>query len=291
MKRTRIMGLCVMAAMAAFAMSAIAASSASAGTYYTCSAQKKGEYTNSTCTTKDAKAKKGTYELVVVSPCVAQKKGNYTEAGCKTVAEKKGKPDHKGKYETATKLNISSVTGAAKLETPELGGTVSCTASTGTGELTGGKTATDVTTFTGCETKGAKCESAGEPEGTIKTLLLETTLIDNGEKAPDGSSPLAGEVWTLFKGTAADGGVQAVFGCAGVGYFETTGTLVGVDGGVNTPSTTGTLNFELGLGEQGLKTEVSSGPEFKAGETLGPFASTERVKATVTYEKVVDVKS
>ncbi len=32
--------------------------------------------------------------------CVGVAKGgNYTESGCKTVAEKKGKPDHKGKYE------------------------------------------------------------------------------------------------------------------------------------------------------------------------------------------------
>ena len=94
MKRTRIMGLCVMAALAAFALSAMAASSASAGTYKDCVAQKKGEYTTATCATKSAKAKKG-------------------------------------KYEKTTKRGYTTATGEAKLETPSLGGTVKCSASSG----------------------------------------------------------------------------------------------------------------------------------------------------------------
>jgi hypothetical protein len=287
MKRTRIMGLCVMAALAAFAMSAIAASSASAGTYYSCVAQKKGEYTTATCGTKSVKAKKGKYELAPVATCVAQKKGEYTNATCTTKSAKA----KKGKYEKATKLGYTTSTGAADLETPSLGGTVKCSASTGAGQITGPKTGTLQVTFTGCETKGEKCESGSTP-GTIETLPLETVLIDHGEKGLGGKGePLAGEVWTDIKGTAADGGVQAIFGCTEVGYFKTTATLAGVDGGVNKVSFTGTTNFENGLGEQDLETAVSSNPSFPPAETLGPFASTEVTSSTIKFEKEVDVKS
>src|SRR3984957_6102953 len=155
MKRTRIMGLCVMAALAAFALSAMAASSASAATYKVCAAQKKGEYTTSTCATKSSKPKKGKYELAEVKTCVAQKKGEYTSATCAT---KSSKPK-KGKYEKASKLGYTTATGEAKLETPSLGGTVKCSASKGAGQITGGKTATLQVKFTGCETKGVPCES------------------------------------------------------------------------------------------------------------------------------------
>jgi hypothetical protein len=287
MKRTRIMGLCVMAALAALALSAMAASSASAASYKVCAAQSKGEYTTSTCTTKSAKAKKGKYELAEVKTCVAQKKGEYTTSSCTT---KSSKPK-KGKYEKAKALGLKTATGAAALETPSLGGTVKCTSSTGVGQITGGKTGTLQVTFKGCETKGVPCES-GATSGVIETLPLETVLIGHGEKGLGGKGePLAGEVWTDIKGTAANGGIQAIFGCEGVGYFRSTGTLAGVDGGVNKLSTTGTTNFENGIGEQDLETAVSSKPTFPEGETLGPYASTEVTSSTITFEKSVDVSS
>src|SRR5580700_7500305 len=212
MKRTRIMGLCAVAALAAFVLSATATSSASAGTYKYCAAQKKGEYTTATCATKSAKAKKGHFEKV-------------------------------------SGRGYTSSTGEAKLETPSLGGTVKCTASKGKGEITGPKTATLQVTFTGCETKGVPCES-GATHGTIETFPLETSLIDHGEKGFGGKEPLLGEVWSDIKGESAFGGDQAIFGCEGVGYFRSTGTLAGVAGGVNTMSFTGTQNFENGIGEQ-----------------------------------------
>jgi hypothetical protein len=287
MKRTRIMGLCVMAALAAFALSAMAASSASAAAYKVCVAQKKGEYTTATCATKSAKAKKGKFELAEVKTCVAQKKGEYTTATCATKSAKA----KKGKFEKATKLGYTTATGEAKLETPSLGGTVKCSASKGVGQITGGKTASLQVTFTGCETKGVPCES-GATLGTIETFPLETTLIGHGEKGLGGKSePLAGEVWTDIQGEAAFGGDQAIFGCEGIGYFRSTGTLAGVAGGINKLSFTGTTNFENGIGEQALETAVSSSPTFPAGETLGPFASTEVTKSTNTFEKEVDVTS
>jgi hypothetical protein len=287
MKRTRIMGLCVMAALAAFALSAMAASSASAGTYKYCAAMKKGEYSTSTCATKSSKPHKGKYELKSVEPCVKQKKGEYTSSACTT---KSSKPK-KGTYEKVTGLGYTTATGEAKLETPSLGGTVKCSASKGKGAITGPTTGTLQVTFTGCETKGVPCES-GATLGSIETFPLETVLIDHGEKGLGGKGePLAGEVWTDIKGESAFGGAQAIFGCEGIGYFKSTKTLAGVDGGVNKMSFTGTTNFENGIGEQDLETAVSSSPTFPPAETLGPFASTEVTKSTITFEKEVDVAS
>jgi hypothetical protein len=287
MKRTRIMGLCVMAALAVVALSAMAASSASAGTYKYCVKQKKGEYTSSTCGTKSSKPKKGSYELASVEPCVKQKKGEYSNNTCTT---KSSKPK-KGSYEKVSGLGYTTATGEAKLETPKLGGTVKCSASKGKGSITGPKTATLQVTFTGCETKGVPCESGATP-GTIETLGLETSLIDHGEKGLGGKGePLAGEVWTDIKGLASNGGVQAIFGCEGIGYFKSTGTLAGVDGGVNKLSFTGSTNFENGIGEQDLETAVSSKPTFPPEETLGPFASTEITSSTIKFEKEIEVQS
>ena len=138
MKRTRIVGLCLAAALAVVAFSAMAASSASAGTYYW---------------------------------CTAQKHGNFTESGCKTVAEKKGKPDHKGGFELSSGRKFTDTTGKAKLATPDLGPSdVECTGSTSSGEITGPTTGTDQVSFTGCTFEGKKCESidlfgSGTPSG------------------------------------------------------------------------------------------------------------------------------
>jgi hypothetical protein len=287
MKRTRIMGLCVMAALAVVAFSAMAASSASAASYKYCAAMKKGEYTTSTCATKSSKPHKGHFELKTVEACVAQKKGEYTTNTCTT---KSSKP-HKGHFEKVGGRGYTTATGEAKLETPSLGGTVKCSASKGAGSITGPKTASLQVTFTGCETKGVPCESAATL-GSITTLPLESTLIGHGEKGLGGKNePLAGEVWTDIKGLAANGGVQAIFGCEGVGYLRSTGTLAGVDGGVNKLAFSGTTNFENGIGEQGLETAVSSSPTFPPAETLGPFASTEVTKSSITFEKEVDVAS
>src|SRR5580700_3063206 len=106
MKRTRIMGLCAVAALAAFVLSATATSSASAGTYKYCAAQKKGEYTTATCATKSAKAKKGHFELKSVEACIAQKKGEYTTNTCTT---KSAKPK-KGHFEKVSGRGYTSST-------------------------------------------------------------------------------------------------------------------------------------------------------------------------------------
>jgi hypothetical protein len=293
MKRKSMFGLCVVVALAAFAISALAASSASAGTYYTCQAKKKGKYTTNACTTL-AKPGKGKYEKLPLSTCVAKKKGKYTTSSCTTLA----KPG-KGKFEKVAGPTIKSTTGEAVLTTPDFGsGAVKCKASTGTGEITGAQTGTDRVTFTGCEFEGLPCESAGEnstpsgKSGVIITNLLDSKLIDAGEKGPSGLSPATGEVWQSLTSSEHEP-YQAEFNCDGVVFLRTIGTISGVytSGSVNVLSTTSKQLFEEGKGEQDLLTEVKS-PE-TGGKFIGPAPSNEQVLggATVTSSIAVETRS
>ena len=266
MKRTRIVGLCLAAALAVVAFSAMAASSASAGTYYW---------------------------------CTAQKHGNFTESGCKTVAEKKGKPDHKGGFELSSGRKFTDTTGKAKLATPDLGPSdVECTGSTSSGEITGPTTGTDQVSFTGCTFEGKKCESidlfgSGTPSGTpgvIDTNKLDTKLVDHGEKAGGykHEEPALNEAWTEVISSQHEP-YSSEFICGTEVILRTHGSVSGVDTPVNSaPSTTSTTTFGLGEGEQALLTEVFNGVEFIPS---GGAPSTEETTSTLTNEKAIEIKS
>ncbi len=175
--------------VAVFALTAIAVGSASAAEpeYGQCVSQKKGEYTNNTCTAKSAKAHKGHFEWkqAPLATCVAQKKGEYTSETCETKSAKA----HKGHYEKECAVNCADFTvtgGAATFYNFDfgfeggptltgLGGTVKCASSTGTGEYINSIPASETITFAGCQSIGAgepsatKCTTPGEPTpGTIK---------------------------------------------------------------------------------------------------------------------------
>jgi hypothetical protein len=257
MKRIRILGLCLMVACAFAAVSV--ASSASAATFGTCFSLKHGEYTNSNCSTKSVKAKKGSFEFAAAGSCYSDpKKGNFTENACKTVALKKGKPSHKGSFELAPLATISTSSGPASLSTPGFG-TIECKASTGGGAIESGKVASTITKFTGCETAGAKCQNTAT-EGEIDTNPLLATLTE----------PTAGDAQSVI--TPKTGTYEATFGCTGVAFIRTFGNVGGKDSPTNTMGTSTTLTFETGK-EQNLLTEFSSTPTFEPGTVLGPFPS------------------
>ncbi len=303
MKRTRIVGLCLAAALAVVAFSAMAASSASAGTYYWCTAQKHGNFTESGCKTVSEKkgkpAHKGGFELTPVTACTAQKHGNFTESGCKTVAEKKGKPDHKGGFEITTGRKFTDTTGSAKLATPAFGpNDVECTASTSEGEITGPTTGTDRVKFTNCTLEGKKCESidlfgGGTPSGeagVIETNLLDTKLVDHGEKAGGykHEEPALNEVWTEVISSEKEP-YSSEFACGGTVILRTHGSVSGVDTPVNAaPSTSSTTTFGVGEGEQALLTEVFNGTEFIPS---GGAPSSEETTSSLKNEKAIEIKS
>jgi hypothetical protein len=275
MKRIRILGLCV---VAAFAFSALmAAGSAQAGTYGQCVSVKKGPFKDANCT--EAVAKKGKFAFVPFG-CVAQKKGEYTDAAC-TIKSKKAK---KGKFEKRT-LKFTDTGGAAELKSAA--GSITCKASTSVGEITGPKSDTDTVTFTGCEALGGGCKGLADTvEGTITTALLETTLVDFGEKGPGGKGePAKGEVWEDFKNTKGAGAPYlAAFVCTKAGFGRAKGNVSGVKTGIiNKMGTTSENALGAGKAEQNLLSDLGcSSPTFETCAAK-EVASTQTNTSVDTY--------
>lgn len=284
MKRIRMVGLCL---VAVFALGAIVSTAAQAAApeWGRCVAQKKGEYTNASCTTKSVKAKKGVFEFVAgpAPSCVPQKKGEYTNNTC-TIKSVKAK---KGTFEKAGGPGNSSVGGSATLETPALAGPVTCTANTALGEITGAKTAKDQIKFTTCETEGKVCTSfqPGLPAGTIETPNLTVGLTE----------PKGGEIQYTFVG---EGGLESEFSSefscgAGVLEVRTHGLAGGViaPAGVNVMTTKNELNLQLGEGTQGLLTEASA----NGGVTWTPPGGSPSIEkalgAKITNNSSMEIKS
>jgi len=283
MKRIHVLGLCL---VAAFAISAMASSAAFAGEYGQClkispvtgKALKNTKYKDENCTIKESVTDPdGKYEWFPGAPksCQGAKNGHYTDSAC-TVGQKESDPD--GKFEArcgaeagsggnfGKALNCAafkSKTGFAALSTPALGASaVECQKSTGTGEITGAKTGTAITTFTECSTKGEKCQSKGELAGTIKTFALNTTLIDHGEKGLSGGEPITGEVWTEFSIKSGEPSL-AIFSCTGVGFFSAVGSNAGVtEGNTNKMGLVNKTEIKVGLGEQDQITKYCEVEEF-----------------------------
>ena len=83
---------------------------------------------------------------------------------------------------------------------------ITCTGGTATGEVTGVTTTkNNLTTFTGCETSGFKCNSAGQGEGVIQTNTLEGTLGALTATLPG---------IRLYNEATGRGGELAAFSCA-----------------------------------------------------------------------------
>ena len=100
--------------------------------------------------------------------------GGFTKSNC-TVAS----PTHTGKYEWqggVEKAGFTTTGGTFKLETPSKA-RVTCTAENGTGQITSSATVRAVVMiFSGCESEGAKCTTAGQAEGVLQSKTLEGAL-------------------------------------------------------------------------------------------------------------------
>ncbi|HLM86780.1 MAG TPA: hypothetical protein VK272_11390 [Solirubrobacteraceae bacterium] len=274
------------------AFGGIVSSAAQAGTYYRCSAEKKGEFTEAGCATKARKPHKGTFELVQVQACVAQKDGEYVNNTC---TQKAGKPK-KGKFELTTGRHFTDTTGKATLTVPAFGpNKVECSAGSSAGLITGPKTDVDRITFTGCQLEAKKCMSVGPNgtpsgiEGVITTNLLASELVDHGELG-GGSlelEPAAGEAWEEFS-SAEHQPYVAEFVCGGEILARVSGVVSGVVAPVNALAMTATRSFAVGLAEQALLTEAFNGVEFVPP---GGAPSSLETTATITYEVPIEVKT
>jgi hypothetical protein len=247
MKRTRIVGICL---VAMFAMSAMIATAAHAGEYGECVKQSKPY------------------------------KGNWTDKNCQITS-----PGKEGKYEWSPGVIAGNAALVAKTKSAELvgaAGTIACKKSLVAGKITGLKTNTEQVKFEGCEFKGAvtgECHSAGQPAGIILTNQLKSTLIDHGEKGASNGEPAVGEVWNQLAAEPGLEGVQAQFLCASIVEIKTKGTVSGVftSGSVNVMAKKAEIEFngKLGevpgkFGEQDLASEASvgGGPFEPAGQAV-----------------------
>jgi hypothetical protein len=278
MKRIQMVGLCIVAALA-FAAIAGATTASAAAKFGQCVPAKKAVYEDSNCSKvaekKGKPSGKGKFEFKGAGECYGTKGGVYEDSACTKVHEKKGKPDHKGKFEKVP-LEKAAVTGG-KGELVSPAGTIECTSSSGTQQITGPTALTAQTIFKGCETKGAKCQNTAN-EGEIATFLLNGALIE----------PALHKAAINLTGTGKDGlgGPEegkylAEFGCTGVAAIRVYGKLGGNITPVNVMGTTETTEFVKGV-EQGLESDFGP-PGFGAGTlTKVPSEQIGNVTATST---------
>jgi hypothetical protein len=165
-----------------------------------------------------------------------------------------------------SKIPLSATLGAAFLEGEVSKTKIECSAGTGTGEVTGPKTSKkSVTTFTGCKASGFPCNSAGDPEGTIKTVPLQGALNELGGGKPG---------VRFFPEATGRGGILAEFTCAGSIPVKVKGSVIGqAAGAAGTNAETGKLlsSGKLTFAESGGKqkyTSFTEGPEKGEKEQL-----------------------
>jgi hypothetical protein len=227
--------------------------------YGQCVAQKHSNYVDPGCEhlaeKKGVPDDKGSFEWEAgpSRTCVAKKKGDYTNSNCTTKAVKAGK----GAYEKEPGPGFASSSAGVTLQTPELGRTVACTTSTGSGEVTSVSTSVERITFTGCESAGKKCASEGAdstPSG--KAGVIVTNQLRNRLLGPVLGGLFPGAVWTELA-SSEHAPYAAEFGCEGP-RFRVIGSLAGAQqGDVGASSVTSASAFNTEEGEQALTSEVS----------------------------------
>jgi hypothetical protein len=251
--------------------------------------------------------------------CEPGKDANFTEAKCAIVAEKKGKPDHKGKYEWyadpvgcfpmkhgfygegCNKREESKGKGKGKFEagtgafestgkaaTFEIKsvGALECKESTGKGEMTGPKTGWETVTYTGCAlTSRGECKSSGQTAGTIKTNKLGV-LIEEGteEKTSKEVVPKAVVVEFFPLGSSEYQVYQPImtFSCGSEEYTLQGDALGQSTKAFNAMSSTSESVFSPEAGIQELETVMQG----KAYETI--LTASEKVTSTQAFEVSTD---
>jgi hypothetical protein len=210
-----------------------------------CEATKGGNFTDEACQTvaekKGMPDHKGKYEWFP-SPvgCFAKKHGVFAEGSCGTRDEKKGKA--KGKFEQATN-SVSGSGGQAQLAIKSVG-TVKCESGSSEEQLRSPLVGVAAISLEECELAATTCSSAGAPQGTIVTLPLEALVYEESGKSYTG---LVGEP------------VMMSFTC-GATQYTVTGEVSGeTSGDTNLMSTSAHTSFEPGKGLQGLTTGDSKG--------------------------------
>jgi hypothetical protein len=205
MRRVRVLGLCVLSAIAS---GALVASAAKAATFESCVlVGKGGNFTESSCATvakkKGQPSHKGKWELEPVGACVPMKKGAFTDPGCEVSRHKRGGSG----FGVVPTVSYTAAAGITKLTlgTPT-DGYIECAAGTSAGTITAGKAASERITFTGCKWEHLACQSVGSygtPSGASEEIVtneLAARPIGHGEQTtgPSHREPAPGEAWLEY---------------------------------------------------------------------------------------------
>jgi hypothetical protein len=173
-------------------------------------------------------------------------------------------------------IGAKTIHGVGGLTITSAAGSMPCTASSGTLTFENGTTGSLQLTFTGCtEAFGGKCTTAGQPEGTIKTLLLPFHLA-TVEHTPTTGTPGPGILITPNGGSAT--GKFATFKCPFIGERVVEGT--GLIGTITKPkcseeSTELTISFtSSSSGVQTHKTLAGTATEYSLHSASWDFHNT-----------------
>jgi hypothetical protein len=219
-RHVRMLGLCLIAALA---LGAYAVSSASALEWGKCeNVGSGGNYKNANCTEKAKPKGSGSYEWRKASEVAAKRVGEGKSANVPFTGHNVGNggvlSTGAGVCEGGTKSELRTtrqgcIEGGGKENYIAEGLSVECEAEANTGETVAKASVANVNvTFTGCKVFGAApCESVGAAEGEIKTNTLKGKLgwINKGNK----------EVGVVLE-PAQKHGLFAYFECSGVIFTQ-----------------------------------------------------------------------
>jgi hypothetical protein len=239
MKRIRIVGLCLIAALAMTAITA-ASASAAAPEYGKCTkvAKGTGKMSAATCTLEKAG---GSYEWQPLAGTVT--------------------------FTTAIKEATLATLETVKKEK------VVCKGETSTGSFLNAKEVETTPTFTGCEAFKLKCSTPGQPEGTIAVAALQGEL--GVEKK--GETAVKNKIASNLYAQGNKGGQIVEFSCGGFVIKVKAEVLFPVS--ANKMLATATVKFTASKGKQKpekfeggpketLESSFSGGPFEQSGQTI-----------------------
>ncbi len=188
-------------------------------------------------------------------------------------------------FKPSTEQGFTSSGTTATLRAP--GTTITCSASTSKGKITGAKAVGSVfVVFTGCKAKvSSECsvKSPGAKEGEVATVELDGALGAVAEKEA------ATKVGMDLKPASGSSFVTTEGSCLLGGKSEVTGSVIGEVSPVGGPaSTAGKLIYEAG-GTTKQEIQKFKGEETDTLKAFGFFEVSEETTESITFEKAVEV--
>lgn len=182
------------------------------------------------------------------------------------------------------KKKYTATGGKGKFQT-EKNGTIECSKSTATGEVTGPKTGTTTVTFTGCAFSGISCKTSGAKAGEIITKATSKLVYVKKETKETGLDLEA---------------TESTIECTALQKLKVRGSVIGVVTPINTVTSELTLTFKETSGkqepseyenEEGKKVKDITEAEGSGLKTFKFEPSGLSLTDTLKFEEAVEVKA